>query len=158
MRNSAGDRSPYERKTELDSTLEDLQLAARVEVPVLITGGQYADRFRCARLIHQTSRRRTAAFVTATPLNIERVCTLKIPATAGSTLFVDDVTELSPRVQAVLLSFLTGRTDAASGRRESLGMRLISGASRHLGRECASGAFSAALFYRLNVIHLVLST
>src|SRR5262249_52440233 len=71
----------------------------------------------------------------------------------GSTIFLDEVGELSPEVQAKLLRVLQ------EGQFERLGnpkpfkvdVRVIAATNRDLGAEIRKGAFREDLFYRLNV-------
>lgn len=62
---------------------------------------------------------------------------------ATGTLFLDDVSELSPEMQERLLAFLSGGAT-----------RVIAATAKALANEIATNRFRADLFYRLNVIHI----
>jgi CBS domain-containing protein len=75
---------------------------------------------------------------------------------AGGTLFIDHIAQLSAAVQARLtarLSAQSRRVNAATMPTGN-GVRLIVGSNRSLRADLLVGAFSDALFYRLNVIHI----
>jgi two-component system response regulator HydG len=139
---------------------DDVQMAARTHVAVLVTASRRAERERCARLIHAKSNNGHGPFV---PLAIgsahdadESGLRPRFVQARGGTLFVDDIAALSTSAQAELLALLGERLPRASvGPRESNeAVRIISGASCCLDRARATGAFSESLFYRLNVIHI----
>jgi transcriptional regulator with PAS, ATPase and Fis domain len=76
----------------------------------------------------------------------------------GGTIFLDEVGEMSLRMQALLLRFLeTGEiqqvgTDRLSGR--VVDVRAICATHRDLRARIAEGLFREDLFYRLNVLHV----
>ncbi len=77
----------------------------------------------------------------------------------GGTLFLDEVGELTEALQAKLLRALEGRViERVGGSRPiPVDLRLVAATHRDLEREVAEGRFRADLFYRLNVVHLVLA-
>jgi transcriptional regulator of aroF, aroG, tyrA and aromatic amino acid transport len=72
------------------------------------------------------------------------------------TIFLDEIAEMSPYLQAKLLRFLNdGRFRRVGGDRElQVDVRVFSATHRDLGRMVAEGAFREDLFYRLDVVHL----
>jgi CBS domain-containing protein len=155
---------------------EQLLLASQGNVPVLITAASADDREACARVIHGTSHASRGLFVRLDGRNLAALpspanvvsgaadrgdAALNYPREtgAGGTVFVDDITELDGTAQAQLLTWLEerGRFSLSSPDGPHGAVRLISGASRHLDCERASGTFSEPLFYRLNMIHVDLS-
>jgi transcriptional regulator with GAF, ATPase, and Fis domain/CHASE2 domain-containing sensor protein len=71
----------------------------------------------------------------------------------GGTVFLDEITECSPAVQAKLLRFLQDGVirPVGSVREARLNVRVISATNRSLEEEVARGAFRKDLLYRLNV-------
>jgi DNA-binding NtrC family response regulator len=77
----------------------------------------------------------------------------------GGTVFMDEVGEMSLRMQALLLRFLeTGEIQpvGAERHRPAVNVRVISATNRNLLDRIASREFREDLYYRLNVIHLVI--
>ncbi|HSD59260.1 MAG TPA: sigma 54-interacting transcriptional regulator, partial [Burkholderiales bacterium] len=72
------------------------------------------------------------------------------------TVFLDEVGELSPYLQAKLLRFLNdGSFRRVGGDRElKVNVRIISATHRNLERMVAAGSFREDLYYRLNVLNL----
>ncbi|MGP9811989.1 sigma-54 interaction domain-containing protein [Rhodopseudomonas sp. NSM] len=72
----------------------------------------------------------------------------------GGTIFLDEVGELSPSVQAKLLRVLQERTieRIGSGKPIKIDVRVIAATNRNLAERVASGEFREDLFYRLNVV------
>ncbi len=75
----------------------------------------------------------------------------------SGTIFLDEIGEMTLRMQGLLLRFLeTGElqkvgADRAMGR---VNVRVIAATNRNLRDMIAQGTFREDLFYRLNVIHL----
>ncbi|TVO67910.1 sigma 54-interacting transcriptional regulator [Denitromonas ohlonensis] len=74
----------------------------------------------------------------------------------GGSVFLDEVGEMSPYLQAKLLRFLNdGRFRRVGGSRETqVDVRIISATHRNLERMVAEGDFREDLYYRLNVLTL----
>jgi len=81
---------------------------------------------------------------------------LLLRATGGS-LFLDEVADMPLDVQAKLLRALQQRSLRALGQREEVpfNARIIAATSRDLEQEVAAGRFRQDLYFRLNVIQLV---
>jgi DNA-binding NtrC family response regulator len=86
------------------------------------------------------------------PWRLEAHCAALLEAAAGGTLFLMDVDEMPANVQGVLIELLAGLQRT---RGPSAAVRLISGTTVSLFGRVAGGSFSDRLFYRLNVLHLV---
>jgi DNA-binding NtrC family response regulator len=156
----------------------DIDIAARSDSKVLITGETGAGKEVVARLIHDLSKRRRFPFVTlncaAVPDSLleselfghargsftdaysdrEGVAAL---ANRG-TLFLDEIGEMSPRMQAVLLRFTETQEIHRVGSDRSqtrVDTRIVAATNRQLPDRIASGDFRQDLYYRLNVIHLL---
>ena len=79
-------------------------------------------------------------------------------AAAGGTFFMDEVGELSPSTQVKLLRVLQQREVIPVGSTDpvAVDVRLIAATNRELEREIEEGRFRRDLYYRLNVIAMVL--
>ena len=78
---------------------------------------------------------------------------------ANGSLFLDEVGEMSPRMQVVLLRFLeTGEIQRVGADRSHAraNVRLITATNRELETQIAQGAFREDLYFRLNVIRLAI--
>jgi len=74
----------------------------------------------------------------------------------GGTIFLNEIGELSPRLQAKLLAFLDTRTFTRVGGEKTISVnaRLITATNRDLEKEAEQGHFRRDLFYRLNVLSI----
>jgi DNA-binding NtrC family response regulator len=161
------------------TVLEDVEYAAATDAKVLITGESGVGKEIVARLLHARSRRAHAQFVTLNCAGVpeslleselfghvrgsftgayrDRAGLLEVAD--GGTLFMDEVGEMSLRMQALLLRFLeTGEIQrvGSDGRDRGTNVRLITATNRNLLEQIRGGAFREDLYYRLNVIHLVI--
>src|SRR4051812_37664798 len=151
--------------------------AARTSAKVLVVGETGSGKEVVARLIHEQSARRTGAFV---PVNCSGVAETLLESelfghTRGSftgadrettgllrqahagTLFLDELGEMSARMQAVLLRFAeTGEIQQVGSERplRKADVRLVTATNRDLRAQIAAGAFREDLYYRLNVIQI----
>jgi len=144
---------------------------------VLIQGESGTGKELFARLIHQLSPRsgkpmltvncgalhenlleselfghERGAFTGATARRIGR-----FEEADGGTLFLDEIGELSPSVQVKLLRFLQEREFQRLGGNQTLhaDVRIISATNRDLEARVKEGAFREDLFYRLNVVMML---
>ena len=81
----------------------------------------------------------------------------KIQLAQNGTLFLDEVGEMSLRMQALLLRFLENGEVQSVGSDQAharVDVRVIAATNRDLGELVASGQFREDLLYRLRVIHL----
>jgi transcriptional regulator with GAF, ATPase, and Fis domain len=76
----------------------------------------------------------------------------------GGTLFLDEIGDLSPTVQVKLLRVLQERNFERVGGTKTLtvDIRLIAASNKDLEKEVEEGRFRRDLFYRLNVVPLLL--
>jgi two-component system, NtrC family, response regulator AtoC len=81
-----------------------------------------------------------------------------IESADGGTLFLDEISELSLNLQAKLLSFLETRKfrPLGSNKEKSVQLRLIAATNKNLEKCVEEGSFREDLFYRLNVVPIVL--
>ena len=81
----------------------------------------------------------------------------KLQAAHGGTVFLDEVGEMSLRMQAMLLRFLENGEIQAVGadtRVTTVNVRVIAATNRNLPELIAAGQFREDLLYRLRVIHI----
>jgi len=80
----------------------------------------------------------------------------RLEAADGGTVFLDEIGELSPELQAKLLRFLeTHEFERVGGERTvTVDVRVVAATNRDLGVEVRAGHFRQDLFFRLNVIGL----
>ncbi len=76
----------------------------------------------------------------------------------GGTLFLDEIGELSQNLQVKLLRVLQGKVFERVGgvRQISVDVRFITATNKKLKNEVAEGRFREDLYFRLNVVHIVL--
>ena len=76
----------------------------------------------------------------------------------GGSLFLDEIGEMDPGLQVKLLRVIQERSfeRVGGGRTINMDVRLIAATNRNLKQEVTAGRFREDLFYRLNVVNLVL--
>ena len=161
----------------IQAVREGIASAARTAAKVLILGETGVGKEVVSRLIHAQSARSSRAFVAVncsgipeTLLESELFGHVRGSFTGAyrdksgliqqahrGTLFLDELGEMSLRMQAILLRFAeTGevqRVGADSGAAKT-DVRLITATNRDLRAQIAAGAFREDLYYRLNVIQI----
>jgi len=151
--------------------------AAESAAKVLITGESGVGKDLIAHYIHSHSARKQSPFVavncaglTESLLESELFGHVKGSFTGAyrdkrgklqlahrGTLFLDEVGEMSLRMQALLLRFLENGEIQAVGSDQSearVDVRVIAATNRNLSDLVATGQFREDLLYRLRVIHL----
>ena len=155
----------------------EIDCIARSDSKTLITGESGVGKEIVARLLHARGPRRAMPLVALncaglpeTLLESELFGHVKgsftgayrdkpglLEAAHRGTVFMDEVGEMTLRMQALLLRFLeTGEVQrVGSSRAEArVDVRVIAATNRDLLSAVAAGQFRQDLFYRLNVIHL----
>ena len=82
----------------------------------------------------------------------------KLEAAHGGTVFLDEIGEMTLRMQGLLLRFLeTGELQkvGAFGESRPVNVRVITATNRRLREMVTQGLFREDLFYRINVIQIV---
>src|SRR5262249_40288302 len=81
-----------------------------------------------------------------------------IESADGGTVFLDEIGEMVPALQAKLLRFLEEKTFKRVGGSQDLhvDVRVIAATNRTLENEVRSGRFREDLYYRLNVVPILL--
>ena len=158
----------------------EIDCAARSGAKVLITGETGVGKEVVARLIHERSARGAGKLVTVncaglpdSLLESELFGHVRgsftgayrdkpglLEMAPNGTVFLDEVGEMSTRMQVVLLRFLeTGEIQRIGADRSHtrVNVRLITATNRDLPKEIAAGNFREDLFFRLNVIRMHLA-
>lgn len=161
----------------MQATLAKVRVAARRETTILLLGESGSGKDYLARYVHERSRRADGPFFAIN-------CAAVAPELAeselfghergaftgahgrkrgllelaeGGTLLLNEIGELSLPLQAKLLTFLDTRQFTRVGGEKNIRVnaRLIAATNRDLGKEADSGRFRKDLFYRLNVISII---
>jgi two-component system response regulator AtoC len=176
-----GDRLQRELALLVSPQMREIQQvieqAARADVTVLVCGETGVGKELVARAIHAHSPRRRNTFIkvncAAMPRELleselfghERGAFTgahqrkpgRFELADGGTIFLDEIGELHPALQAKLLHVLQDGEFSRVGGRNNLrvDVRTICATNRDLAREVAAGRFREDLFYRLNVINIL---
>ena len=148
------------------------------EATILIRGASGTGKELMARLIHSESNRSSFPMVTincgAIPETLleselfgyEKGAFTgavtrkrgKVELASGGTLFLDEIGELAPSLQVKLLRFLQEKTYFRVGGVKALtaDVRILAATNRDLEKQMATGSFREDLYYRLNVVSLLM--
>src|SRR5690349_20269391 len=156
----------------------EVERVARSDAKILITGESGVGKELVAREIHARSLRSSRIFIPVNCAGLPETLLEselfghvkgsftgayrdkpgKLEAAHDGTIFLDEVGEMSLRMQGLLLRFLeTGELQKVGSERlgTPVNVRVIAATNRPLGDLIAQGTFREDLFYRLNVIHLI---
>ena len=157
--------------------VQEIDRIARSDAKVLITGESGVGKELVATAIHRRSPRASRQLVTVNCAGLPETLLEselfghvkgsftgayrdkigKLELADGGTIFLDEIGEMTLRMQGLLLRFMeTGElqkvgTDRVTTR---VNVRVIAATNRHLRDMITQGAFREDLYYRLNVIHL----
>lgn len=160
------------------SLLNKIAIVAKSNATVLLRGESGTGKELFARAIHEASPRTNAPFVkvncAALPESVleselfgheKGAFTGAVNARKGrfeladgGTLFLDEIGEISPAFQAKLLRVLQeGEFDRVGGTKtQKVNVRIVAATNRDLEEAVAKGDFRADLYYRINVVPLLL--
>lgn len=166
------------RSTRMRAVFDYVRVVADSDSSILITGETGTGKELIANLIHQASHRRHKPFV---PVSCAIFAETLIESelfghergsftgalkdrpgrfemAEGGTLFLDDVDDVPLSVQVKLLRVLQNRVVERVGgtRAIPVDVRTITGTKRDLRQLVAEGKFREDLYYRLNVIPIML--
>ncbi len=159
------------RMREVRETIEQV---ADTDITVLIRGESGTGKELVARTLHRLSSRRDKPFVkvncAALPSELleselfgfergaftgaQRRKLGKFEFANGGTIFLDEIGEMSPPLQAKLLQVLQdGEFSRLGGERDvQVDTRVLAATNRDLDEAVGSGSFREDLYYRLNVV------
>jgi len=153
---------------------KQITVVAPTDGRVLISGESGAGKELVARAIHAQSRRAAAPFIEVNSAAIPEELIEselfghvkgsftgatsakkgKFEIADGATLFLDEVSDMSPNVQAKVLRVLEEQRFEPVGSNTpiSVDVRVIAATNKRLDEEIEKGTFRSDLFFRLNVI------
>jgi DNA-binding NtrC family response regulator len=162
----------------LEKTLKQARAVATTSATVLLIGENGTGKEVLARAVHEESPRSHAPFIAVSCAALPETLIEselfghekgaftgatqakkgRFELADGGTLFLDEISELTPAVQVKLLRVLQERSFERVGGTKTLtvDIRLIAASNRNLEQEVEAGRFRRDLFYRLNVVPLVL--
>ncbi|HET9830751.1 MAG TPA: sigma 54-interacting transcriptional regulator [Vicinamibacterales bacterium] len=169
--------SPIFASEQMREVFRLAKRAAASDTKVLITGESGVGKDVVARFIHAHSARNDAKYIAVNSAGVaeslleselfghvkgsftgaHRSSPGKLLLADKGTLFLDEVGEMSPRMQALLLRFLeNGEIQAVgdAGSRTRVDVRVIAATNRDLRERVRASHFREDLLYRLQVIHL----
>ena len=162
----------------IEDLREEIQRVGGTDAKVLITGESGAGKEVVARQLWAQSRRANRSFVAVNCAGLPeglleselfghvrgsftgaiRDKPGKLEIADDGTVFMDEIGEMTLRMQGLLLRFLeTGEIQKVGAHRSAsrVDVRTIAATNANLPDLIAKGLFREDLFYRLNVIHLV---
>jgi two-component system, NtrC family, response regulator HydG len=156
----------------IKEVLSNVRIVAPSELSVLILGENGTGKELVAEAIHRLSGRRDKPLVTVncavlpaelieselfghekgafTGAHEKRIG--KFEQAEGGSMFLDEIGELPPNLQAKFLRVLqSGEIEPVGGKGRKVNVRIIAATNRVLEDEVAAGRFRIDLYYRLNV-------
>jgi DNA-binding NtrC family response regulator len=154
----------------------DVEKIAQVDAPVIIAGESGTGKELFAQSIHRFSNRRQHPFVAVNCVSLspslihaelfghergaftgaEKRQVGHLEAAHRGTILLDEIGDLAPELQILLLRFLEQKTIRRVGGREeiALDVRVIAATHVDLDAAVSTGRFREDLYYRLNVLRL----
>jgi len=164
------------QSSAMQKVLESIKLYAQTDDNILITGETGTGKRLVAQCIHNLSRRCAKPFVTIPcPAVAESVFEAELlgyekgaftdakeskaghlETADGGVAFLDEIGEISPRIQSKLLDVTEEKAFYRVGgrRRISVDVRFISATNINLEAAVQAGRFRSDLYYRLNSYHI----
>ena len=169
MREVQAVSEPIGHSALIQDLRDQAKTIAKHETPILITGESGCGKEVLARFIHDHSQRSAGPFVRVPLAGLtnansaaeifgledgEHVHYGSLEEANGGTLFLEDIVDMDPKIQARLLSAILHqsflRLDGSKPVR--LNVRVIAATSRDLLEAVSSGQLREDLYYHLNVV------
>jgi NtrC-family two-component system response regulator AlgB len=166
------------RSPAMQRLLETAERAAASEATILLEGESGTGKNVLARQIHRWSRRQKRSYVVVNCTTLSEQLLEselfghvrgaftgavkdkpgRLEAADGGTVFLDEIADLGPELQAKFLRFVQEHSFERVGGQGTVTVdaRIIAASNRHLAAEVALKRFREDLFYRLGVITLSL--
>jgi NtrC-family two-component system response regulator AlgB len=163
---------------KMRATLDLVERVASAEISVLLLGENGTGKGVIARWLHTQSHRAGGPFVVIScPTLSEELLASelfghvkgaftgatrdregRLEAAQGGTVFLDEISEVSPGLQAKLLRFLQEKEFERVGdnRTRRADVRVVAATNRNLEEELKAGRFREDLFFRLNAVQISL--
>jgi PAS domain S-box-containing protein len=173
-----GDQGIIAHSSAMKKILAQLEQVAATDATVLLTGETGTGKELLARRIHALSGRKGRTLVAINcaalpPTLIENELfgrekgaytgaltrmAGRFEVADGSTLFLDEIGELTLDLQAKLLRVLEEGTfeRVGSTRTQTVDVRIVAATNRNLAQEVAEGRFRSDLYYRLSVFPITI--
>jgi DNA-binding NtrC family response regulator len=147
------------RNELMRAVLEKVKLVAGTDSTVLVVGESGTGKELVANAIHHHSPRKDQAFIKVSCAALpETLRKGRFELAHRGTLFLDEIGEISLVVQVKLLRVLQERQFERVGGNETIevDVRLICATQKDLKKEVTQGRFREDLYYRLNVVPIML--
>jgi DNA-binding NtrC family response regulator len=180
LRQKVAERSFHDKiigqSDEMQKVYKLIDLVSASDATVLITGEHGTGKELVAQAIHRQSHRKEGAFVVAncsaySPALLESELfghekgaftgaikrkIGRVERAQGGILFLDEIGDIAPATQVLLLRFLQDHCFERVGGEETMeaDVRVLAATNRDLYHEVEAGRFRNDLYYRLNVITL----
>lgn len=158
--------------------LDQARRVAASKVCILIEGETGTGKELVARLIHRSSPRACRPFIRLNCASLSETLAEselfghekgaftgaiersrgRFELADGGTLLLDEISEMSAKLQAKLLRVLEEEEfeRVGGGQTQEVDVRVLATTNRNLEREVGGGRFRGDLYYRLNAVHLKL--
>jgi two-component system response regulator AtoC len=166
------------RSPKMHAVIEQVQRVADTDLTVLIQGESGTGKELVARALHSSGGRRGGPFIavncSALPENLfeselfghekgsftgaTQMRRGKFEEANRGTIFLDEIGDMPPGIQAKLLRVLQGKTfeRVGSNKAQRVDTRVVAATNRDIEAMAAQGDFREDLFYRVNVFPILL--